>query len=908
MRKFYLLLMMMGISLVSQAQEAVHDFAVDNIYYQLLEKHFVAVSGLVSTQGDISTIEIPDEVTSGGETYYVSAVADNAFRGTSKIKNVYLSNDTKSIGRYAFAECSDLQRVYVGGNLREIGSDAFVQCENLKLVAQSATRLLLPETLTFIGARAFAHTALTQCPIDGSNTDLQGIDQYAFSYTQLTTFYVPQGIEVLSYALFAGSPVTHLIFDAENMHFLSSKMGLFATLNDRANTTLKKVTIGPHVAHIPDSLCCGLDKVEIIMNGSAESIGKFAFKDCRALNTNTMKAIGMKTETIGESAFENCENMTNPLFDKATNLKTIGPRAFAGCKRLWNGMFYSVESIGDEAFLGTNIADILLPENLLVIGRDAFKDCNSEGTTEGAIGQGIKGIARVFCTAGEYFGGLNAFNADNCPNLETVNFIGDIETIPVSAFSGTGVKEIIFSSAVKNIGSSAFSNCPNLKTLRIPKGITRIGNKAFANTGMQTLIFDCQEMCYIESYAFQDNMDLEHIIVHGAAPTFERYAFRGCDNLKDVTGTCKNTVELQASDLRDLGAEFITADSNYDLDLTTFAFLMEDKGEIKVLHGLDCEGVCELEAVPFGWADCEFYCWSDGNMENPRTIDLKVEEIEGPLYAVFVGENDLAMLDVESNAPHVVNFSFSTSRFGERPRPFFAYDFDDATISFDIVEPQYQFVRWEYDDPFNTVQEDPETHALYIPVFTRPHIEYQDATDEQGMEPVTVYEYPQTLKLILRRPPIEGEFVEITAYAANQKRATVEFFDENGEEHATGRFNSNNTQAILKPKMLKDNYRPAGWSFPQEGAEYVKEDPETHVLTIDLQFDEGAFELTPYFPTTFMLNIEKIPDAIHAPEAEAHHPAATIKVLEHGHIIIVHPDGSRYSTSGVRMKNERMKN
>ena len=105
--------------------------------------------------------------------------------------------------------------------------------------------------------------------------------------------------------------------------------------------------------------------------------------------------------------------------------------------------------------------------------------------------------------------------------------------------------------------------------------------------------------------------------------------------------------------------------------------------------------------------------------------------------------------------------------------------------------------------------------------------------------------------------------MEIVTYVSKPKFATVQYFDENGEEHPDGLFSPMNEKAIVKPVITNSKYEFVSWEFPEEGKEYVTENPSTHELTIQLSFVVENGAAVPLFPNMLTLNVAKIdPDAI----------------------------------------------
>ena len=92
---------------------------------------------------------VPDAVTVNGVAYHVTAVADNAFKGNTKLTSVTIGANVTSIGSQAFAGCTNLKSVTIPKSVETIGKKAFYNCKKLRTVRIKTSKL------RSIGANAF---------------------------------------------------------------------------------------------------------------------------------------------------------------------------------------------------------------------------------------------------------------------------------------------------------------------------------------------------------------------------------------------------------------------------------------------------------------------------------------------------------------------------------------------------------------------------------------------------------------------------------------------------------------------------------------------------------------------------------------------------------------------------------
>lgn len=89
-------------------------------------KAIPTVTYVKTTDKNAKNVVIPDTVTVDGITYQVTRIADNAFKGNSKITKVTIGKNVTAIGKAAFYGCKKLKSITVtADNLKSIGKNAF---------------------------------------------------------------------------------------------------------------------------------------------------------------------------------------------------------------------------------------------------------------------------------------------------------------------------------------------------------------------------------------------------------------------------------------------------------------------------------------------------------------------------------------------------------------------------------------------------------------------------------------------------------------------------------------------------------------------------------------------------------------------------------------------------------------
>lgn len=109
----------------------------------------------------------------------------------------------------------------------------------------------------------------------------------------------------------------------------------------------------------------------------------------------------------------------------------------------YDGYIYTVTSIDDEAFAGSKVTDVVIPNSVTYIGERAFA-----GSEE----------------------------------LTSVTLSLSLEEIPDECFAGTGLVNVAIPEGVKWLGDGAFHDCYKLHTVMLPSSLKTIGENAFADS------------------------------------------------------------------------------------------------------------------------------------------------------------------------------------------------------------------------------------------------------------------------------------------------------------------------------------------------------------------------------------------------------------------------------------------
>lgn len=300
--------------------------------------HTVAADAFRDRIG-LNAVTVPDSVTT---------IEDYAFLGCTGLTQVSLGAGLEKLGVGAFQGCAALKQLHLPDSLREIGACAFSGCGSLRSVN-------FPEELESLGSWSFAGTAITEVHLSDA-VDLVGINPFrgCYALTSISVNYRNRSYKALGNCLISSSDKVLVSGCRTSQPALTA----VTTIGRDAfrDIELSSLDIPDSVQTVEQYAFAGSALSEIRFGAGVQLIRGNPLAGCTGL-----RAISVSEE--------------NPVYRAEGNCLLRGTTLVVGCDA--SQVPGTVTVIGPEAFSGTSVTDILLPEGVTHIQKRAFFGCRS---------------------------------------------------------------------------------------------------------------------------------------------------------------------------------------------------------------------------------------------------------------------------------------------------------------------------------------------------------------------------------------------------------------------------------------------------------------------------------------------------------------------------------------------------
>lgn len=343
---------------------SVSDFSTPLAYDNVTAQGSATINGLNETEYTKNGFEMPSFIEYEGKTYVVTAIADNAFKGSNLVfGNVTFPQYLNKIGAYSFYRTRIYGDIVLPNTLTSLGDNCFNDCRGILSVT-------LPAGIDTIPANAF------------------------YRCQSLTKVEAPANIKNFNSNCFYQCYALQSIPLGEG----TTEIGSQAFLS-----------------------CKALESVDLT---SVTKLSSDAFKDCLSLETITFSntldytasvfsnCVSLKEYKVSDKAFQLCvvngvlynKDMTTlyscpPKYKLSSiiipdTVKTISANAFYNVTTLTSiKIGTGVTTINDNAFRNTSVSTMFIPDNVISLGSNVLADCSELEWV--VIGSNIKTASNI---------------------------------------------------------------------------------------------------------------------------------------------------------------------------------------------------------------------------------------------------------------------------------------------------------------------------------------------------------------------------------------------------------------------------------------------------------------------------------------------------------------------------------
>ena len=444
---------------------------------------------------------------------------------TGKIKNIYseafeysglkefvIPSSVTYLGEYSFA-LTKLEHITIPSTVKSYGCNVFSNCENL-------VSARIESDADISGAMFACCYKLSKLEVIGKPTAIRSL---AFYKTQLENAVIPSSVTIIE----DGNPFKNSSNNSQNQDgFLYQVINGVAVIvgyeGNKSDVTIPSTLGGYPVNQINSMNGASLIK-NLVVPKTITNYGKNAFSMCTALES-------VKIESSAD----------------------IPDYLFAGCRSIKNVEFTGQpSSIGEAAFYGADLKEIVIPSSVQKIGFAAFTICDTSGNFLYTIENGEAVLLDYYGTKTEV---VLPVKVDGCALTaiasESTDSYQSIErlTIPASIkeyryntygiFADRKNLKYVKIESSADIAGSLFYGCESLETVEITGKPTSIEPRAFEMTALKK--FDIPISVTHLGYSAFARCKLENIVIPSVIQQLDFGTFEDCRNLLSVTIGCKN--------------------------------------------------------------------------------------------------------------------------------------------------------------------------------------------------------------------------------------------------------------------------------------------------------------------------------------------------------------------------------
>ena len=243
---------------------------------------------------------------------------------------------------------------------------------------------------------------------------------------------------------------------------------------------------------------------------------------------------------------------------------------------VYEGNTYNVTSIGEDAFIGSGLTSVVIPNSVTTIGNYAFY---------------------------------------NCKGLTSINIPNSVTSIGESSFCACrGLTSLTIPNSLTYISGSAFEECSGLITVTIPSSVTTIGLRSFRNCTSLTSVTIPNSLSIIGTQAFNGCSSLTTVTLGSGINKINTQAFSDCKELKDIYCLKESNPWTSSDAFKDSYIEYATLHVPANsINVYKTAVPWKNSKNIVALDGETTEAKkCATPTISYQWGQLSFSCDTEG--------------------------------------------------------------------------------------------------------------------------------------------------------------------------------------------------------------------------------------------------------------------------------------------------------
>ena len=365
--------------------------------------------------------------------------------------------------------------------------------------------LIIPDAVTYIGWGAFRG-----CSFDGKLVlpkSLTHIEPRAFEDCEFTgELILPDSLDFIGYSAFSGNKFSGNLIIPNSVKSIGSSVFI--------KSKFEKLYLG----------------------NSLYSIGEYAFRDCK--NISGQIIIPSTVTHIYNSAFIDCVNITEIIFEPNSKIETIGENAFMNCTNLINfKMFGSVNPFNLKGAFNNcpNLTSIRLGGTLCSIDKGSidksFTGCDN-----------IKSI--IFETGNTPLEIYDANIFNNCP-IDSLYLGRNISGSSMTFVNKSTITDLTLGGGITNVPDGYFAGCSGIKSITIEYnnifggqlilGSNGYGKGMFSDCEIDSLFFGRTLSSKSFPDQFQNMTSITRFKIGDGVTDISESAFSGCSGISSLT-------------------------------------------------------------------------------------------------------------------------------------------------------------------------------------------------------------------------------------------------------------------------------------------------------------------------------------------------------------------------------------